>query len=232
MRRVRLRFARSCCCNCSRVAGLGRDNRVPSILHPTMTTHTLARQTILAVAAVVLCAALPAATAQTAPAKKPAAAKVAKKGPVKTAPAEPAPPAAATAEQIDAAERVFYGVYDCEFKQTIDISTSPKYPSYVDVRHGKVNYVMKPVLSSTGAIRLEDVRGDTLMVQIASKSMLLNVKTAQRIVDDCVSPKQRELIEAARAAKAATLASAAAPAAEASSASAPEASTTAPASPK
>ena len=36
---------------------------------------------------------------------------------------------------------------------------------------------MKPVLSSTGAIRLEDVRGETLMVQIASKSMLLNVKT-------------------------------------------------------
>lgn len=197
-----------------------------------MTTHTLARQTILAVAAVALCAALPAAIAQTAPAKKPAAAKVAKKGPVKTAPAEPAPPAAATAEQIDAAERVFYGVYDCEFKQTIDISTSPKYPSYVDVTHGKVNYVMKPVLSSTGAIRLEDVRGDTLMVQIASKSMLLNVKTAQRIVDDCVSPKQRELIEAARAAKAATLASASAPPTEASSASAPTDSTTAPASPK
>ena len=41
------------------------------------------------------------------------------------------------------------------------------------------------------------------MVQIASKSMLLNVKTARRIVDDCISPKQRELIEAAKAAKAA-----------------------------
>ena len=62
---------------------------------------------------------------------------------------------------------------------------------------------MKPVLSGTGAIRLEDVRGETLMVQIASKSMLLNVKTAQRIVDDCISPKQRELIAEAKAAKAA-----------------------------
>jgi hypothetical protein len=62
---------------------------------------------------------------------------------------------------------------------------------------------MKPVLSSTGAIRLEDVRGETLMVQIASKSMLLNVKSAQRIVDDCVSPKQREMIAEAKAAKAA-----------------------------
>ncbi len=190
-----------------------------------MTTHTLARRSTLAVAAIFLCAAMPTAIAQTAPAKKPAAAKASKKGPVKAAPAEPAPPAAATAEQIDAAERVFYGAYDCEFKQTIDIATSPKYPSYVDVRHGPLHYVMKPVLSSTGAIRLEDVRGDTLMVQISSKSMLLNVKTAQRIVDDCVSPKQRELIEAARAAKAATLASAATPAADASATSTPAAST-------
>jgi hypothetical protein len=33
--------------------------------------------------------------------------------------------------------------------------------------------------------------------------MLLNVKTAQRIVDDCVSPKQREMMAEAKAAKAA-----------------------------
>ena len=41
------------------------------------------------------------------------------------------------------------------------------------------------------------------MVQIAVKSMLLNVKTARRIVDDCISPRQRELIAEAKAAKAA-----------------------------
>jgi hypothetical protein len=172
-----------------------------------MTTHTLARSSAVAAAALVLCTALPAALAQTAPAKKPAPAKVTKKAPPKAA--EPAPPAAATPEQVEAAERVYYGLYDCEFKQTIDIAASQKYPSYVDVKHGKADYLMKPVLSSTGAIRLEDVRGDTLMVQIASKSMLLNVKTAQRIVDDCVSPKQRELIEIARLAKASAAASAA-----------------------
>ena len=180
-----------------------------------MITHTLARQTTLALAALVLCAGLPAANAQTAPAaKKPAPAKAATKKapPAKAAPAEPVI-AAATPEQIDAAERVFYGIYDCEFKQTIDIVANPKHTSYVDVKHGKATYLMKPVLSSTGAIRLEDVRGEALMVQIASKSMLLNVKTAQRIVDDCVSPKQRELMEAA---KAAAVVAAAASAAEAS----------------
>ena len=126
----------------------------------------------------------------------------------KAASAEFAPPPPATREQIDAALQVFYGTYDCEFNQHIDIVASPKYLSYVDVKHGKAEYLMKPVLSSTGAVRLEDVRGETLMVQIASKSMLLNVKTAHRLVDDCVSPKQRELIEAARAAKAQAVAAA------------------------
>jgi hypothetical protein len=106
-------------------------------------------------------------------------------------------------DQVKAAELVFYGPYDCEFQQTVNITQSQKYSGYVDVKHGAKAWLMKPVLSSTGAIRLEDVRGETLMVQIASKSMLLNVKSAQRIVDDCVSPKQREMIAEAKAAKAA-----------------------------
>ena len=117
----------------------------------------------------------------------------------------------ASPEQIDASERVFYGVYECEFNQTIDITPSTPFPAYVNVKHGKTTYLMKPVLSSTGAVRLEDIRGQTLMVQIASKSMLLHVRTAKRLVDDCVSPKQRDLIDAARAAKAAAAAAAAAP---------------------
>ena len=122
---------------------------------------------------------------------------------------------AASTEQVDAAERVYYGAYDCEFNQSIQIVANAKHASYVDIKHGKADYLMKPVLSSTGAIRLEDVRGETLMVQIAAKSMLLNVKTGRRLVDDCISPKQRDLNEAAQAAKAAATAAAAAVAAAA-----------------
>ena len=136
------------------------------------------------------------------PPAKPAAKPVAKKA------AAPAPAVTyvvpdATPDQVKAAELVFYGPYDCEFSQTVSITQSQKYSAYVDVKHGAKAWLMKPVLSSTGAIRLEDVRGETLMVQIASKSMLLNVKSAQRIVDDCVSPKQREMVAEAKAAKAA-----------------------------
>ena len=109
---------------------------------------------------------------------------------------------AANAEQIDAAKQVYYGAYDCEFKQSVRITEDPTHLAYVRVTHGKASYLMKPVISSTGAVRLEDVRDQTLMVQISSKSMLLNVRTGQRVVDECVTPRQRELIEAARAAKA------------------------------
>lgn len=107
----------------------------------------------------------------------------------------------ATQEQIQTAQLVYLGTYACEFSQTVDIALSPRHTGYVEVKHGKGQWLMKPVLSSTGAVRLEDVMDETLMVQIASKSMLLNVKTGRRVVDECVSPRQRELIEAARVEK-------------------------------
>jgi hypothetical protein len=166
-----------------------------------MSTPFLFRTAAPLVAALIAGAfAVPTAVAADAPAK-PAAKPAAKK-------AAPAPVVTfvvpdATPDQVKAAELVYYGAYDCEFQQTVSITQSPKHSAYVDVKHNKGSWLMKPVLSSTGAVRLEDVRGETLMVQIASKSMLLNVKTAQRIVDDCISPKQRELIAEAKASKAA-----------------------------
>jgi hypothetical protein len=141
----------------------------------------------------VLAFALP-ARAQTAV----AAVKPAKKAAAATATF--APPVA-SAEQVEAAGRVYYGAYECDSSQVIHIQADAKHAGYVDVKHLKADYLMKPVVSSTGAIRLEDVRGETLLVQIANKSMLLNVKTGRRVVDDCVSPEQRELVAAAKIAR-------------------------------
>lgn len=125
-----------------------------------------------------------------APAKH--ATKAAAAKPAPAAPAANMAPPPASKEQIEAAERVDYGVDDCEFDQKVNVTINPKYPGYVDVTHGSSKYLMKPVESTTGAIRLEDVRGEGLMVQIANKSMLLNTKTGKRIVDDCVSEPQRK----------------------------------------
>ena len=151
-----------------------------------------------AVAAALACPTAWAADAATKAAKPSAKAAAPKKA---TAPAQPAIPEP-TPDQQKASELVYYGVYECEFNQTVNISPSQAHLFYVDVKNGKSTWLMKPVLSTTGAVRLEDIRGETLMVQIASKSMLLNTKTGHRIVDACISPRQRDLMEAAKAAKA------------------------------
>ena len=131
---------------------------------------------------------------------------------VKPAPPPPAPLPPlfdATEEQLAAAERAYLGPYDCEFKQSIVIAPHPK-PGYVTVTWAKEVFTMKPVLSSTGALRLEDVTGRTLMIQIANKSMLLDTKIGRRLVDECLHPAQRAAIEAAKLARAAAAAEAAA----------------------
>lgn len=138
----------------------------------------------------------PAATA-----KKPAAKKSTKKVATKVAAgaAAAAVLAPASAEQMQAAQAAHFGQYACDFGQTLDLAMNPKAPGYVDIAFKNKTYTMKPVLSSTGALRLEDVTGRTLLIQIANKSMLMDVKVGQRLVDDCVHEKQRALSIAVKA---------------------------------
>jgi hypothetical protein len=150
-------------------------------------------------------------------------------------PPPPAPLAAADEEQKNAALMTHLGPYECEFNEKVNVDKNPKFEGYIDVQHRKALWTMKPVLSKTGALRLEDVKGRMLMLQIANKSMLMDVKIGQRLVDNCVHEMQREAmrkppsgesigidpVKAAVAAAAATAASAAAAASAASAASAP-----------
>ena len=111
-------------------------------------------------------------------------------------PAVVAPPAA-TPEQLEAAERTLFGAYACEFNQSVDVELNAKWAGYIDVKHQKAVYTMKPVLSSTGALRLEDIKGRTLFIQIANKSMLMDTKAGKRLVDACIHENQREAAAAA-----------------------------------
>lgn len=158
-------------------------------------------------AALVLCAALP-ALAQTPAPKAPAAKPAAKPAPKALAAAKKTPPPPpepvltdADETQLAAAERAYLGDYACEFKESVHIDKHPKVAGYINVAWKKQLITMKPVLSSTGALRLEDVTGRTLMIQIANKSMLLDTKIGQRLLDDCVHPEQTKLMEAAKAAR-------------------------------
>ena len=108
--------------------------------------------------ALILAAALcSAATAQTAAPTKPSAptkptarpAKPASK-PVPKAVVEPPPPAA-DADQKSAASMAHLGDYACEFDQTVQVVPNPQHEGYLDVKHKAQSWIMKPVLSSTGA---------------------------------------------------------------------------------
>src|SRR5689334_8820571 len=94
------------------------------------------------------------------PAKKPRA--------MRHAPAKATPPVPALTDademQRKAADLAHYGDYACEFHQSMHVARHATHPGYVDVRFGKLQFTMKPVLSTTGALRLEDVEGRALMI--------------------------------------------------------------------
>lgn len=97
---------------------------------------------------------------------------------------------AANSEQLVAASQAYVGAYDCEFKQTLSV-TKHSVDGYVVVTFSSKAYTMKPVRSSTGAVRLEEVAGGPmLMVQIPTKSMLMDTARGRRIVDACVHEEQ------------------------------------------
>jgi hypothetical protein len=147
---------------------------------------------LLAAATVV--AFIPAAHGQ-APAK-PAAVKPAAKSPAKKPASKPAAPVeaplpAANGEQLEAANMALLGDYECEFDQKVSLAPYGKAAGYIEMKQKAQAWVMKPVLSSTGALRLEDVRGRMLLIQIANKSMVMDTQLGQRVVDGCMHEKQR-----------------------------------------
>jgi len=117
-------------------------------------------------------------------------------GPKKPLPRTPVQPSLALApaadEQLAAAATAYVGDYVCEFSQRLQVSPNPQFDGYFDVRFGRQVHTLKPVLSSTGALRLEDVRGRWLLVQIPHKSMLFDVLAGRRLVDECVHEKQAD----------------------------------------
>lgn len=100
--------------------------------------------------------------------------------------------ALASEEQRHAYTLTHIGDYECEFKRPVRVSAHPTSEGYVDLHFDKRVVTARPVLSSTGAVRLEDVLGRYLMVQIAFKSMLLDSRNGQRVADECLHPKHLE----------------------------------------
>jgi hypothetical protein len=93
--------------------------------------------------------------------------------------------------QLAVAGRVLTGRSSCEFDQSVQVAAVPNKQGYFNVEFKGKSYLMAPENTTTGAVRLEDKKNGVMWLQIANKSMLMNSKIGQRMVDNCVHPSQR-----------------------------------------
>lgn len=102
--------------------------------------------------------------------------------------------------QLMISNRVLTGTAQCEFNQTVTVNPVPEKPGFFAVTFNKTAYVMTPQETSTGAVRLEDRRNGVVWLQIPVKSMMMNQKIGQRMVDNCTLAEQRAAVAAVDAA--------------------------------
>lgn len=99
------------------------------------------------------------------------------------------------AAELSIAERVHVGKLPCELGNSVELTADAQRPGYFDLQIAKARYRLVPVLTTTGAIRLEDSKSGAVWLQLANKSMLMNHKLGQRMADECMSPQQVAVAE-------------------------------------
>ena len=105
-------------------------------------------------------------------------------------------PEAAPADQLAVAEKVHTGSMVCELGQNITVTRDPQKSAGFLVKLQQHTFHMMPVVSHTGAVRLEDAQAGAMWLQLANKSMLMNSKIGQRMADECQSPQQMAVAQA------------------------------------
>ncbi|MDT8998865.1 hypothetical protein RQP53_06250 [Paucibacter sp. APW11] len=113
----------------------------------------------------------------------------------------PADEPALNEEQMAVGPRVHAGEVACEFNQKVQLTPHPDKPGRFRLQFGKMVYNMTPEPTSTGAVRLEDKAAGVVWLQIPTKSMLMNAKLGQRMVDSCQHADQVSFAKNLSAAK-------------------------------
>ncbi len=103
--------------------------------------------------------------------------------------------AALTPAELAIAERVYTGKLPCELGQSVTITPEAKTPGYFEVQLKNLKYLMFPVETTTGAIRLEDKKAGAVWLQLANKSMLMDQKAGKRLADACMNPAQTKVAD-------------------------------------
>ena len=100
--------------------------------------------------------------------------------------------------ELAIAAGVYVGTLACELGQTVTLQPDAQRPGYFHLRLGRDQYHVRPVVSRTGAVRLEDPVRGAVWLQLSHKSMLMNQKLGRRLADECAGPVQRAAADALR----------------------------------
>lgn len=98
--------------------------------------------------------------------------------------------AALSPAELVIAALIYQGTMPCELGASVTVTADAKAPGYFDLQIKNLKYRMLPVVTSTGAIRLEDQQAGAVWLQLSNKSMLMNQKLGQRLADVCMNPEQ------------------------------------------
>ena len=101
--------------------------------------------------------------------------------------AAPVPQAQSPAPEVG---EVHTGRMVCELGNSVTVTPDPQQPTRFVVQMKKYTYLMTPVETTTGAVRLEDAQAGAMWLQLPHKSMLMNSKLGQRMADECQSEHQ------------------------------------------
>lgn len=129
-------------------------------------------------------------------AKKPAAksgnkglARSAQKAVEEATPIDDDPSVTLTDAELEVARQVYVGEMPCELGAKVNVKPARRTGLFTVSTKG-YRFVMHPVESRTGAIRLEDPKRGAMWLQLGNKSMLMSQKLGQRLADECQSPQQ------------------------------------------
>lgn len=134
-------------------------------------------------------AAAPKAAKQPAKAKPPPLARSALKAVEEVTPIEDDLNLTLTPAELEIAKTVYVGEMKCELGATVLVRPARREGFFLVVTKG-ARFLMHPVESRTGAIRLEDPRRGAMWLQLGNKSMLMSQKLGRRLADECQGPEQ------------------------------------------
>jgi hypothetical protein len=91
---------------------------------------------------------------------------------------------------------VYLGRFPCEANQIVSLQEVPNAPGQYLLHFKKFKFKLVAVSTHSGVVRLEDPFSGATWVQLNSKSMLMDSRRGQRLVDDCQHPTQKAMAEA------------------------------------